>query len=141
MQVPNPESWSWSCVVRCDALLLLIGHWHRFSCFCRLQVADSSESSAASSRDDNDGNGDGNGDDDGKGAEPDLPLVDFGVVVAGKERFDVCRLFLASLQLVGHAHARCLGVINDDKRTSAACCCCFLLTTAQRLLPGCLRQC
>lgn len=33
-------------------------------------------------------------------AEPDLPLVDFGVVVGGKARFDVCRLFLASLQLV-----------------------------------------
>lgn len=33
-------------------------------------------------------------------AEPDVPLVDFGTVVAGKERFDVCRLFLASLQLV-----------------------------------------
>lgn len=30
----------------------------------------------------------------------DTALVDFGTVVAGKERFDVCRLFLASLQLV-----------------------------------------
>ena len=40
-------------------------------------------------------------------AEPDLPLVDFGVVVGGKARFDVCRLFLASLQLVS-AVAECL---------------------------------
>lgn len=60
-------------------------------------MVDSSHTSAASSGDD--GNGDGNSND--KGAEPELPLVDFGVVVAGKERFDVCRLFLASLQLVG----------------------------------------
>lgn len=41
-----------------------------------------------------------NSEEDAKNAEPDLPLVDFGVVVAGKEHFDVCRLFLASLQLV-----------------------------------------
>lgn len=33
-------------------------------------------------------------------AGADMPLVDFDVVVGGKERFDVCRLFLASLQLV-----------------------------------------
>lgn len=36
-------------------------------------------------------------------AEEDLPLVDFGVVAGGKARFDVCRLFLASLQLVSVA--------------------------------------
>ncbi|CAM9162341.1 unnamed protein product [Pylaiella littoralis] len=41
-----------------------------------------------------------------KGAEPDLPLVDFGVVVAGKEHFDVCRLFLASLQLANNGNVR-----------------------------------
>lgn len=32
-----------------------------------------------------------------------LPLVDFGVVAGGEGRFDVCRLFLASLQLVSTA--------------------------------------
>lgn len=30
----------------------------------------------------------------------DIPAVDFGVVVSGKPQFEVCRLFLASLQLV-----------------------------------------
>ncbi|CAM9100993.1 unnamed protein product [Ectocarpus sp. 6 AP-2014] len=39
-------------------------------------------------------------------AEPDVPLVDFGTVVAGKERFDVCRLFLASLQLANNGNVR-----------------------------------
>ncbi len=55
---------------------------------------DSSESSGVGSEEDEDAEA------DGKGSQPDIPLVDFGVVVAGKERFDVCRLFLASLQLV-----------------------------------------
>ncbi|CAB1110484.1 unnamed protein product [Ectocarpus sp. CCAP 1310/34] len=39
-------------------------------------------------------------------AEPEVPLVDFGTVVAGKERFDVCRLFLASLQLANNGNVR-----------------------------------
>ena len=44
--------------------------------------------------------------------ETDLPLVDFGVVVGGKARFDVCRLFLASLQLVSPiTELRGVGVI------------------------------
>lgn len=84
-----------------------------FRVCCGLQVADTSDSSGTSSGDDD--NGDGTGDGDGKGTESDLPLVDFGVVVAGKERFDVCRLFLASLQLVGHGHGHCFwrGMIGD----------------------------
>ena len=49
-------------------------------------------------------------------AEPDLPLVDFGVVVGGKARFDVCRLFLASLQLVS-------GIAEWHCRHSAGDCC------------------
>lgn len=70
---------------------VLVCHRGSFS-FWFCQVADNSDSSAALSE-------------DGvnvKDAEAVLPLVDFGMVVAGKERFDVCRLFLASLQLVGH---------------------------------------
>eukprot|EP00903_Cladosiphon_okamuranus_P019919 g18306.t1 len=59
------------------------------------KVADSSDSSVASS-----------GDDGNAGSELELPLVDFGVVVAGKERFDVCRLFLASLQLANNGNVR-----------------------------------
>lgn len=61
------------------------------------QVDDTAESSAAA-----------RSEEDAKEAEPDLPLVDFGVVVAGKEHFDVCRLFLASLQLVSdHGWLKC----------------------------------
>lgn len=64
------------------------------------QVADSCESSNAGS--DVEVHQEEDAEADGKGSQPGLPLVDFGVVVAGKERFDVCRLFLASLQLVSH---------------------------------------
>lgn len=35
-----------------------------------------------------------------------IPPVDFGVVVSGKQQFEVCRLFLASLQLVSVAVPR-----------------------------------
>ena len=112
-------SWYVSCIILSvktatfRRLMLEIRHWHapvqpklialHFATLfvfrvSFLQVEDSSGRSAASSEED--GNGDGNDND----AEADLPLVDFGAVVAGKERFDVCRLFLASLQLVGHGH-------------------------------------
>lgn len=36
------------------------------------------------------------------GSDSDIPAVDFGVVAGGKEQFDICRLFLASLQLVSY---------------------------------------
>eukprot|EP00752_Nemacystus_decipiens_P010040 g8953.t1 len=69
-----------------------------------VKVADNSDRSAARSGNDVDGNCNATG--DSKGDEPDLPVVDFGVVVAGKERFDVCRLFLASLQLANNGNVR-----------------------------------
>lgn len=46
----------------------------------------------------------------GVDGEPGVSLVEFGSVVNGKERFDVCRIFLASLQLVSPLAAR--GLIN-----------------------------
>lgn len=38
-----------------------------------------------------------------KASTEEIPPVDFGVVVSGKQQFEVCRLFLASLQLVSFA--------------------------------------
>lgn len=81
--------------------------WHIFSCFCFYQEAGGSESSAARN---------GSVED----VEPDLTLVNFGVVVAGKERFDVCRLFLASLQLVGYG---CRGDRSIDRLIGEAAPC------------------
>lgn len=46
----------------------------------------------------------------GVDGEPGVSLVEFGSVVSGKERFDVCRIFLASLQLVSPLVVR--GLIN-----------------------------
>ncbi|CAM9704806.1 unnamed protein product [Sphacelaria rigidula] len=41
-----------------------------------------------------------------KASTEEIPPVDFGVVVSGKQQFEVCRLFLASLQLANNGNVR-----------------------------------